>query len=423
MSQVQTLNDVERTKPSGRALGFLLLYALAWGGGVIAYVPLLTLILPVKVEAIAPADKVALMSLVTLLGAVVASLVNILVGMASDRSVLKLRGRRPWIAAGLAATLLSYVVMDRATTAAGLVVAIIVFQGALNLMLAPLSATAADEIPDHQKGLVGGLMGAVYTFGALAGMVVTASPAFTGRVQLAITAGLVVVSVGPLLVLSRRRGPIVPASAPMIAAGGRRRRNLARVWIARLLIQISGSILFAYLLFYFETVDRRGLSFGPSDITGQVAWLAGVVTVVLAPLAIATGRLSDAVRSRKPFLVVTAAMVTIGLLTMALLPRWAPAAAGYILFASGVGLFLALQSAYAMQLLITPEHRGRDMGVLNLTNTLPALIAPLLAYAMAGRGDFTALLLALAALSAIATGLVIQVRDEPIASPVDTAAR
>ncbi len=65
-----------------------------------------------------------------------------------------------------------------------------------------------------------------------------------------------------------------------------------------------------------------------------------------------------------------------------------------------------------MQLLITPEHRGRDMGVLNLTNTLPALIAPSMAYLMAGEGDFTLLLLVLAGLTGVALILCLQVRDE-----------
>jgi len=32
---------------------FVLLYALAWAGGTIAYVPLLTILLPVQVEALA----------------------------------------------------------------------------------------------------------------------------------------------------------------------------------------------------------------------------------------------------------------------------------------------------------------------------------------------------------------------------------
>jgi predicted MFS family arabinose efflux permease len=67
-----------------------------------------------------------------------------------------------------------------------------------------------------------------------------------------------------------------------------------------------------------------------------------------------------------------------------------------------------------MQMLITPEHRGRDMGVLNLTNTIPALIAPSLAFAMAGEGDFQALLLVLTGLAAVASVLLFQIREQSV---------
>ena len=97
-SPTLTLSDA--TSPvRPRGLGFLAIYALAWGGGVIAYVPLLTLILPIKVEAIAPDDKVALLSLATLIGAVVASGINIAAGIVSDRTVLRRGGADlgwPW---------------------------------------------------------------------------------------------------------------------------------------------------------------------------------------------------------------------------------------------------------------------------------------------------------------------------------------
>lgn len=404
--------NASRLTPHSRSLRFLILYALAWGGGVVAYVPLLTLVLPVKIAAMVPADKVALLSLTTLLGAVVASAVNIGVGMASDRGVTGSRGRRPWVAAGLGLTLGSYALVHASTTPVGLVLAVMAFQAALNLMLAPLSALAADEVPDHQKGLIGGLMGAVYTFGALSGVAVTASPRFGEATQLVVIGVLVTAAMIPFLLVSRRRGPIVPARVLTPEGGGLRRDALARLWLARLLVQIAGTVFFAYLLFYFDTVDRAGLTFGPAGLTGQVAWLAGSVTLLIVPLAIAAGRLSDAVRTRKPFLVGAATMITAGLLLMALLPQWAPAAVGYVMFACGVALFLALQGAYAMQLLIDPDHRGRDMGILNLTNTFPALIAPAMAYLLVGAGDFTVLLLSLSALTAVALVLVIGIRDQ-----------
>ena len=47
MSDSAPIGTPTGTPVAPRGLGFLLLYALAWGGGVIAYVPLLTLILPV----------------------------------------------------------------------------------------------------------------------------------------------------------------------------------------------------------------------------------------------------------------------------------------------------------------------------------------------------------------------------------------
>lgn len=414
-SRIKTLISAEPARPvRARGLGFLSLYALAWGGGVIAYVPLLSLILPIKVELIAHGDKVALLSLATLLGAGVASVVNILVGVVSDQTVMRPRGRRPWVALGLVLTLASYAVLHSVSTRIGLIVGIVLFQSALNLMLAPLSAIAADEIPDQQKGLAGGLMGAVYTFGALAGMAVTASAGLAEGAQLTIVGGLVAACVTPFLLISRKRGPIVPASVPVIEAGRERERNLARVWIARLLVQIAGSILFAYLVFYFETVERSGPQLSPTETARQVAWLAGSVTIGLIPLSIAAGRLSDAVRSRKPFLLIAGAMITVGLAVMALLPQWTTAAVGYVLFACGVGVFLALQGAYAMQLLIRPEHRGRDMGVLNLTNTLPAVIAPFLAFLMAGEGDFRNLLLVLTALAAIALILLARIREQSV---------
>ena len=95
-------------EPAGcRRSAFVWLYALAWGGGVVAYAPFLTLVLPLRVEALAPNHKVAMLSLIALLGALVASVVNILVGALSDRSVDSVHGRRPWVVLGLGLTLAS----------------------------------------------------------------------------------------------------------------------------------------------------------------------------------------------------------------------------------------------------------------------------------------------------------------------------
>ena len=403
--------DPETLRSPHRSQAFLLLYTLAYGGGVIAYVPLLSLMLPLKVELMAPDGKVALLSLITLTGAVVASVANILIGVLSDRTVGGPHGRRPWIVGGLVATLASFVLLHLSTTPMMLVAAVAVFQVALNVMLAPLIAIAADEAPDDQKGLVGGLFGAAYPLGAVAGVAVTAT-GLAEAGQFAVVGALLLASVLPFLCLQWRRGALIGASDQAPVAKARGRRNLALVWVSRLMIQMAGSILFAYFLFYFETVDHGGLEIAPRALAGKISWLSGAAAVVGVPLAIVIGRASDATGLRKPFLVAMAGVITIGLLILALLPQWRPAALGYVLFSVGAASFLALQNAYAMQLLPSPNHRGRDLGILNLTNTIPAVAAPSLAYAVVTAGGFQPLLLMLAGLSALAGGLMLMVRDE-----------
>ena len=63
-----------------------------------------------------------------------------------------------------------------------------------------------------------------------------------------------------------------------------------------------------------------------------------------------------------------------------------------------------------MQLLPDPRHRGRDLGLINLTNTLPALIGPLLTWALATPHDFRAVMLTLAGLTLLGGLLVPAIR-------------
>ena len=410
--------------PQRRSLLYLLLYALAYGGAVIAYVPLLSLLLPLKVEDMAMADKVGLLSLTTLCGAVVASIANIAAGMLSDRSVARGRGRRAWVIGGLAATLVSFVGLRLAVTPASLVAAVVAFQIALNFMLAPLTAIAAEEVPDAQKGVLGGVLGAAYPVGGLAAILVTATPGLTETAQFAIVGLMVAAGLAPFLFFPRPAAPVdeadmsaaaaaASASASASAVGGSvGRRNLALVWSARLLVQMAGIILFAFLLFYFESVDHQGVVSGSRKLAGRIAWLSGLVTLLSAPLAIGVGRASDRIGKRKPFLIAMAGTAVVGLMIMALFPKWGPAAVGYVMFACGSSVFLALQSAYAMQLLPAPTHRGRDLGILNLANTAPAILGPFLTFAMVTAYGFGPLMLMLAALTAVAGALMLLVRDE-----------
>ncbi|MEG8025436.1 hypothetical protein QP162_15420 [Sphingomonas aurantiaca] len=134
-----------------RSTGFLLVFALAYVGGVVGYLPLLTLLLPIKVDAVAGAGRLGVLTAIVVAGALAASVSNIVFGWLSDRAVTRGGGRRAWLAGGLVATMLSYAAIAATTSAMGLVLAVVAFQVAVNALLAPLLAIMADEVPDAQR--------------------------------------------------------------------------------------------------------------------------------------------------------------------------------------------------------------------------------------------------------------------------------
>jgi MFS-type transporter involved in bile tolerance (Atg22 family) len=88
------------------------------------------------------------------------------------------------------------------------------------------------------------------------------------------------------------------------------------------------------------------------------------------------------------------------------------AIAGYALFGCASSIFLALQSVYTMQLLPSPNHRGRDLGLFNLTNTLPSFLAPVLAVTLVSGESFAMLMGTLALLTLLSAVLIALVRSE-----------
>lgn len=392
-----------RTAPA-QPLGFLLIYALAAAGGAVAYVPFLTVLLPVRVTAMAGPMAVTALAQIAIAGAVAASLANIGFGWLSDRTGV----RRPWICAGLALSSIMLVGVQRAGSQAELVAMIVVWQVALNMMLAPLAAWAGDCVPDRQKGTLGGLLAFAPALGALSGAVVTLPGLAGADTRLALVAALVAAMVAPVLILGKGRvRPGLMTDAPQTARplARMRTKRAARMWLARLLVQIAEAALFAYLLLWFQTIDA---GFGDND----TATIFSMVLFLAVPVALGAGRWSD--RANRPILPLMAAAVfaSFGLTIMALANSLAIAIAGYVVFGIAASVFLALHSAQTLRVLPRPSRRGRDLGIFNLTNTVPSLIMPWLTLALVPTFGFDALFVLLAGL-ALGAALLLATIHEP----------
>lgn len=382
---------------------FILLYALAWAGGTIGYVPLLSILLPVQVAGLAgKSTGVDWLAYIALIGAIAASLAGILFGYLSDIT----RNRRGWIAAGLVLSCAMLPVIGQMDSLPALVASIVVWQLGLNMMLGPLAAWAGDVVPDDRKGILGGMMAFAPGLGALAGALVTVPGLASGTARLILVAILVAAFVLPVLlhgapmqVMPSGKEPEHPADQPPHSPA-------MRMWLARLFVQVAEATLFAYLFFWLISLD-------PSVSDNQTARLFSLILLVSAPLALLVGGWSD--RRGRPIAPLQACALTsaLGLVGMALAQDKTGAMLAYGLFGLSSAVFLALHSAQTLRILPRPDRRGRDLGLFNLANTVPSLIMPWLTMALVPWAGFPALFGLLAVLSA-AAGLML--RNMPAAN-------
>jgi MFS family permease len=380
---------------------FVLLYALAWAGGAIAYTPLLTILLPARVANLAGARAaIDWMAYIALAGAIAASLGSIGFGYLSDLT----RNRRGWITAGLALSCALLIIIGQATSLAGLIAAIVCWQLALNMMLGPLSAWAGDLIPDHKKGILGGFLAFAPGLGALSGALVTQPGLAAGDTRIWIIAALVAVCVLPVLLLRPPSAPdLLRHSNQDSAEHGNQAREKRvqayQMWLARLLVQVAEATMFAYLFLWLVSLDETA-----SD--NQAARLFSLVMLISAPLAVIAGRWSD--RQHRPILPlqVCALGAALGLVAMAFASNLVSAMIAFGVFGLSGAIFLALHSAQTLRILPQPDRRGRDLGLFNLANTIPSLVMPWLAVGMVPVFGFHGLFLLLAVLAASASLLL-----------------
>jgi MFS family permease len=377
-----------------RTQSFLWLFALAWAGGAIAYVPFLTIWLPLRVVGIAGADSVRTVGLITFCGGIAASLSNISFGWLSDWTLT----RRPWIATGLALTSLLLVLMGQARDASTILALVVCWQVALNMMLGPLWAWAADYVPRHKTGFLGGLMALSPALGALSGIIVTIPGFATAEQRLWLIAAMMGVCVVPALIFVRLASPT--PDVPQAEIVHPPLRFAIAMWLARLLVQIAEAALFAYLLLYFRSLD-------PAIDESRVARLFGAVIFLAVPLAIVVGRFAD--KSSRPAhpLALCASCSALGLVAMLGSTTIGQAMAAYVLFGLATTIFLSVHSGQTLRVLPDPRHRGRDLGLFNLTNTAPSLIMPWLTIAVVPERGYATLFGILAALATVSAGILL----------------
>ena len=368
-----------------------------------------------QAERFSPDHKEVTLALVTGIGAAVSTVLNPLCGALSDRTVARMGRRLPWVLGGLAGAIVSMVLLAAAQSVLAMVLAWALAQAALNAMLAAITATVPDQVPARQRGTVGGWLAIAQTAGVVAGSGIAAATGSIAAGYLTIAAALALLSIpycldshDVVLPATERRPFAARQFLGSLWISPRLHPDFGWAWLTRFLMNLGNALVILYLLYYLK--DAINLSDKQAeDGVFVLTALYGVVTILTA---IAGGIWSDRIGRRKPFVIWSGLIAAAALLVLAFASTWALAVAGAVLLAIGFGTYTAVDFAMITQVLPTALDRAKDLGVINIANALPQVLAPgVAAIVLSLHLGYSGLYIVAALVSVLGSVLVTRIRS------------
>ena len=377
------------TSAAGKRAGFgRLMAGLAVTSGALSamYAGVGTVLLPLQIERIDRPHKVAALGVVAGVSALVALLFNPIGGALSDRTRSRFGRRAPWLAGAAVALLALLPLIGQAGTVLLVLAAWSVTQAAANLYQAPLTAVVPDRVPKARRGVASSVTGVASVVGGVAGVGLAEvfsshlTPGYlTLGVLVLLTAGYFVLTTADPPSSDLRRPPrdTRPATARLADfLSALQHRDFALVFASRFLAILGYFLVVGYELYVLTDYIRLPAGLKPAQ---GVTVLAAISAVGALLAAAVTGPLSDRLDRRKPFVIASSAIAGAGCLLPVLVPTFGALEAFAAFAGLAFGTYLSVDAALVTLVLPRSEDAARDLGVLNIANAGPQVLAPLFA--------------------------------------------
>lgn len=370
------------------------------------------LLLGLQAQAVAPDNKVAVLGIVSAAGAICSLIANPLFGALSDRTVSRFGRRLPWVLFGVAGGVLSLAFLATADSFAGMVVGWCLAQTALNAMFAALVAAVPDQVPVAQRGAVGGWLGVAQIGGVVGGVAVAEAALPDVALGYLACAAVLIVSAAPYLLL-RRDVVLAPRPRSVFSwrnfltgfwIDPRKYPDLGWAWMARFSFNLAYAVGTLYLLFYLDDIVHRPDP--AADVVKMTAVNVGSMVLFMVP----AGILSDRLGQRKIFVVIAGVILACGMALLATAPDWSGALIAAAVIGAGYGIYTSVEFALITQVLPSEADRARDLGVINVANSLPQVLAPAIAGLVVSLAGYSVLYMLAAAAGLSGAILIRQIR-------------
>jgi MFS family permease len=339
-----------------------------------------------------------------------ALIANPVIGALSDRTCSRFGRRHPWTLAGSLLGSIGLLVLAVAPNVVVMVIGWSLVQAGLNGMLASLTSALPDRVPVEQRAEVGGFIGISQMLGTVAGaalvsvVITSLAGGYLACAVLVVLGALAFVRFTPDAALPRRFRPdgglrqlvgalwISPVKHPDFGWG----------WGTHFMVNLGNALGTLYLLYFLaDAVHYQG---DPVDGLLILMVLYGIALTIGALVA---GRMSDKSGRRKPYVVAAAVVMAASAIILAIWPTWTASLIAAPLLGVGFGVYWAVALAVLTQVLPAASNRAKDVGVINVANSLPQVIAPVVAgLALQVAGGYAALFV-LSAIATVAGGFMV----------------
>lgn len=338
--------------------------AALWFGIQCVWGALLGIWLQSRIVELAPERGVAAYAWLATGGALVAALVQLAAGAASDRRLMHRGDRRAFYTAGVAVAAAALLAFFAASSLAALVAAYLALQFGMNLVGGPYQAAIPDAVEPGAAGRASGWMSGYSFAGNVLGLLVAIAP--LGRLATGATlAAILVLSAAVTIAHVTRLPPIVLRPQPL-----RLDRAAAIVLASRAAINLGFYTLLGFLYFFVHESLR----------VNDARTVAGVLFIAFTLAGVAGAALAAAPADRydkRTVIGISAAAIAVSIAALAAAPNVAVATAAAI--ASGVAWGAFFTADWAIAYAVLPRGAmATAMGVWNLAATVPQIVAPAL---------------------------------------------
>ncbi|MBT2501721.1 MFS transporter [Curtobacterium sp. ISL-83] len=327
-----------------------------------------------KAQVLNPDNPAAVLAVVLPIGTIGAVIGNPLWGMLSDRTRTRWGRRRPWLLGGSIVLALGLAWVSVAPDVTTLAIAWLVCQLGSNAAFAALVANFADNVPEHQRGKASSVLGLAQNVSILAGTYVAAWFAWSLPLVFILPGLFGVLCVVVYVIVTPDR---LPENRPKpfrfttlvstFWTNPIRNPDFGFAWWSRFLITLASFLFTTFRLLYMEDHLKLPTSAAvPAVATGVL-----IYTIALFVAIAFSGWLSDKLNRRKVFVAGSTLLFGVGLVVLAFAND-----VGHFYVAEGImgfafGIYVAVDNALIVDVLPDPEKPGKDLGVINIANSLP----------------------------------------------------